>query len=134
MSRPSLSLAIVGTGFPNKRGPTRRFELEICRPGEPVHLIPEPQNPADEHAIAVFSCRGVQLGYLRSERAVFIGTIMNRGEEVVAIFQELTTHGAAIRVSFDGELPVLPPPKTDESRPPEGEAEPDWYPDEEWPD
>jgi hypothetical protein len=62
----ALSLAIVGIDYPNKRGPARRFELEICQPGEPIELRSEPNNPHDEHAIAVFSCRGIQLGYLAS--------------------------------------------------------------------
>jgi hypothetical protein len=41
------SLAIVGIDYPNKRGPGRRFELEICKPGEPIELRPEPDNPFD---------------------------------------------------------------------------------------
>lgn len=104
-----LSLAIVGIDYPNKRGPGRRFELEICAPGEPVELRPEPKNQFDEHAIAVFSCRGIQLGYLPSERAVLIGTLMRQGHEVTAIFQALEPRVGWIRVAFDGELPTLPP-------------------------
>jgi hypothetical protein len=38
------SLAIVGIDYPNKRGPGRRFKLEICLPGEPIELRPEPNN------------------------------------------------------------------------------------------
>lgn len=30
--------------------------------GEPVLLVPEPENPADPQAIAVFNERGVQIG------------------------------------------------------------------------
>lgn len=103
------SLAIVGIDYPNKRGPGRRFELEICQPGEPIELRPEPTNQFDEHAIAVFSCRGVQLGYLASERAVFIGTLWRQGHEAAAIFQSLEPKVGWIRVAFDGEDPVLPP-------------------------
>lgn len=104
-----LSIAIVGIDYPNKRGPARRFELEICRPGEPVDLVSEPKNQFDEHAIAVFSRRGIQLGYLPSERAVLIGTLMRQGHEVRAIFQALEPKVGWIRVAFDGEEPVLPP-------------------------
>ncbi|WP_380778032.1 HIRAN domain-containing protein [Sphingomonas sp. R86520] len=106
-----LSLAIVGIDYPNKRGPARRFELEICRPGEPIELRPEPNNPHDEHAIAVFSCRGIQLGYLASERAVLIGTLRRQGHEAAAIFQALEPKVGWIRVAFDSEEPVLPAPK-----------------------
>ena len=104
----ALSLAIVGIDYPNKRGPGRRFELEICKPGEPVELRPEPTNQFDEHAIAVFSCRGVQLGYLASERAVLIGTLWRQGHDAIAIFQSLEAKVGWLRVAFDGEQPTLP--------------------------
>jgi hypothetical protein len=102
------SLAIVGIDYPNKRGPGRRFELEICQPGEPVELVPEPKNQFDEHAIAVFSTRGIQLGYLASERAVLIGTLWRQGHETKAIFQALDAKVGWVRVAFDGDEPTLP--------------------------
>jgi len=102
-----LSLAIVGIGYPNKRGPTRRFELALCTPGEPIELRPEPHNQHDEHAIAVFSCRGVQLGYLNSDRAVWIGTLIRRDVEVKVIFGALAETVAYCRVAFNGEEPTL---------------------------
>lgn len=71
----------------------------------------------------------MQLGYLPSERAVFIGSLMRRSHDVQAIFQEQTSWGAAIRVAFDGEVPTLP-----ERREEVTDSEPDFYPDEEWPD
>lgn len=110
MPRPALSLAVVGADHLNKRGPTRRFEIALCLPGEPVELRPEPKNPADENAIAVFSERGVQIGYLTAERAPLIKAMLGRGDEVRAIFQEAVSYGAVIRASFDGEVPTLPPP------------------------
>lgn len=104
-----ISIAIVGITYPNKaKGPTRLFELKLCKPGEPVELRPEPKNDHDEHAIAVFSCRGVQIGYLPSERAVLIGSYLRRGVEPRAIFQALGDTVAYCRVAFD-EDPVLPP-------------------------
>ena len=104
-----LSLAIVGIDYPNQRGPGRRFELEICRSGEPIELRPEPKNKFDEHAIAVFSCRGIQLGYLASERAVLVGTLWRQGHETRAIFQAQEAKVGWLRVAFDGEEPMLPP-------------------------
>lgn len=112
MSLPRLSLAVVGADYPNKKGPTRRFEIALCKPGESVELIPEPRNPADYRAVAVFSARGVQIGYLTAERCGRIGTLIRDGREVRAIFQWATSYGAVIRVAFDGEEPDLP------SRPP----------------
>lgn len=128
MPLPDLSLPIVGADFPNKKGPGRRFELAMCKPGEPVDLRPEPNNPADEHAVAVFSCRGIQLGYIPSERAVRVSQLIRQGAEPLAIFHMLTKRGGLIRVTFDGNMPDLPPDLGD------GQGEPDFWPDDEWPD
>lgn len=129
MPLPSLSLAIVGAQYPNARGPSRLFELNICRPGETIDLRPEPKNRADENAIAVYSERGIQLGYLSAERAPWIGGMLKSGREIAAIFQRQTQYGGVIRVAFDGEAPSLPTLR--DSAP---EEEPDFYPDEIWPD
>lgn len=128
MTRPSLSLAVVGADHLNKRGPTRRFEIALCVPGEPIELRPEPRNPADENAIAVYSCRGVQIGYLTAERAPFIKAIIARGEEVVAVFQRTAAYGAVIRAAFDGERPALPEPSTHTPPAPADDFYPDYDP------
>jgi len=117
---PSLSLAVVGADYPSKRGPARRFEIMLCRPGDRVELVPEPDNPADPRAVAVFSKRGVQLGYLTAERCGRIGAMIAAGRELRAIFQKPTTYGCAIRVAFDGTDPVLP-----EEKPPPEEPDDD---------
>lgn len=103
-----LTLFIAGADFPNKRGPLRRFELKLCTPGEPVELRLEPHNPADPNAIAVFSARGVQLGYIPAERAPWIGGMINRGREIRAVFQGETLAGGWIRTALDGAEPTLP--------------------------
>ncbi|MFN3943919.1 MAG: HIRAN domain-containing protein [Allosphingosinicella sp.] len=131
MALSSLSLAVVGADYPNRKGPGRRFEIELCRPGEPVVLIPEPKNPADPRAVAVFSCRGIQIGYLSAERCGWIGSIIGSGRDVRAIFQHKTSYGAAIRVAFDGEEPALPPVRHATEQPVDDSG---FYPDEEWPD
>lgn len=125
--RKHLSLAIVGVDHPNKRGPTRRFGIALCRPGDTVRLSREPDNQFDEHAIAVFG-RDIQLGYVRSERAAWLSPILDRGEEVAAIFQEATDYGCAVRIAFGGEQPTLPAPRKS------ADPEPDWWPDEECPE
>lgn len=132
MALTALSLAIAGIHHPNKRGPARAFELRVCEPGEPVELRPEPKNPADPLAIAVFSLRGVQLGYLTAERAPWIGAMIRNGREIQAIFQGMTQKSAFIRVAFDGEAPALPP-RRDCDAPIEAQSSV-WYPDEQWPD
>lgn len=131
MPIPALSLAVVGADFPNRKGPTRRFAIAICQPGEPVELIPEPKNPADPRAVAVIDARGVQLGYLSAERCGWISKLMAEGREVTAIFQRAASYGAVIRVAFDGEAPTLPPPAP---APPEPADDSGFYPDEIYPD
>ncbi len=124
-------MAVVGADHPNKKGPSRRFEIALCLPGEAVHLIPEPKNKFDRRAIAVYSERHVQIGYVRAERAQLIGTAMSKGA-VSAIFQRTEQWGASIRVHLDGTPATLP--DVDDSRandwPPPGSDDPDWWPDE----
>jgi hypothetical protein len=104
---PSMSLAVVGVQYPNADGSNRLFEIALCVPGEVVELRPEPKNKHDERAVAVFSCRGQQIGYLTAERCGRIGRLIQRGHEVRALFQAQAQHGAWIRVAFDGEVPLL---------------------------
>jgi len=129
-----LSLAVVGADFDNKSGPSRRFEIAMCLPGEPVELRPEPKNPADKHAIAVYSSRGIQIGYVRAERAPLIGAAIRR-QIVEAIFQKSELWGATIRVHLDGSTPELPVVEEESASSSRKDAEEqEWWPDEEWPD
>lgn len=105
----TISLAVVGADHLNEDGSDRRFELALCSPGEAVELRPEPRNRADPRAIAVFSCRGEQIGYLPAERAPWIGSLISSGREWRAVYQARSDFGAWIRVAFDGAEPVLPP-------------------------
>lgn len=123
-----LTLPIVGVDFPNLKGPTRRFALDLLRPGDPVELRPEPKNPADRNAIAIYSAEGVQVGYLPAERAPFIGGQIARGD-VAAIFQGKGSRGGFVRIGLDGVQPTLPPPSDQAVQ-----GEPEWYPDDIWPD
>ena len=107
----------------------------MCSPGEPVSLIAEPKNPADPQAIAVYSMRGVQIGYIRAERCQMIHTAMRRAS-VHAVFQQSDRWGATIRAHLDGTEAVLPDPIDSRAAdwPPPGSEEADWWPDEDWPD
>lgn len=132
-----LTLAVVGIDYPNadKSRSNRRFELLQCLPGEPVELRHEPRNRHDPHAVAVFSARGVQIGYLSAERAPWILRRMDH-EEMAAVFQQLAASVAYIRVRFGGGQPTLPPsanPRRDEG----GRGivrDGDFYPDPDGPD
>lgn len=128
-----LSLAVVGIGYDNdkKAKGDRRFEMLLCGPGDPIELRLEPKNKHDENAVAVFTERGTQLGYLTAERAPWIGAKIRAGEDYVAVFQQPGVSAAVIRVRFGGGAPTLPPPRPprqsfDESGHPPDE---DFYPD-----
>ncbi|WJM28580.1 HIRAN domain-containing protein [Novosphingobium resinovorum] len=134
-SIPAMSLAVVGAPHPNADGSNRQFEILLCEPGEPVRLVPEPKNKHDRHAIAVLSVRDVQLGYISAERAPRVGGLLGAAD-VQAVFQRKADFGAWIRVSFDGEIPKLTNSMLVEAEEifDEPVSEPDFYPDEIWPD
>ena len=116
-----FSLAVVGINYLNADQSNRRFELAMCVPGEAVHLTPEPNNKHDPAAVAVFSARGNQIGYLSSERCLWIGAKIRAGEEHDAVFQDCGQHAATIRVRFGGGAPTLPAPPPREAAPDEDE-------------
>ena len=108
MDDRELTLAVVGIQFDNADDSNRRFEIELCSPGDPIHLHREPKNPHDQYAVAVFTERGQQIGYLTAERAPWIGAKLVAGEEWVATFQGMTASAAYVRVRFGGGAPTLP--------------------------
>jgi hypothetical protein len=133
-----LTLTVVGIDFPNadRSGSNRRMELMLCTPGEPVELRREPKNPHDANAVAVFSERGVQMGYLSAERAPLIGRRMQQ-EGYVAVFQALVGSMGYLRLRFGGGMPTLPRPSEAETPAPGRTAafDPDaFYPDPEGPE
>ena len=109
MALPAMSLAVVGADYENddKKRTNRRFEILLCKPGDPVHLVPEPTNKADPSAVAVFSERGIQIGYVTAERCGRIGAIIREGRDLQAVFQVEAPYGCVVRVAFDGEVPIV---------------------------
>ncbi|GFE76231.1 hypothetical protein NTCA1_38800 [Novosphingobium sp. TCA1] len=135
-SIPEMSFAVVGAAHPNADGSNRQFEILLCHAGEPVTLVPEPRNPHDRHAVAVYSCRDVQLGYISADRARQFGTQFG-GDLVRAVFQRRAAFGAWVRVGFDGKEPhltsaMLAEPVAQADAP--IDEDPGFYPDEIWPD
>jgi len=108
MARPDMTLQVVGGIHPNADGSNRLFEIALCMPGEPISLVPEPKNKHDPLAVAVFSARGIQIGYLSAERCGWIGAKIRLGEELRVLFQSAVKGGALVRVGFAGDDPVLP--------------------------
>lgn len=110
-----FSLPACGECFDNEDGTSRQAELAECRPGEQVELVREPDNPHDPRAVAIFSRRGVRVGYLRRDRAVWIGSKIDRSYDVRAIVERVkgshlpgATLGLVLRVNMEGDEPELP--------------------------
>lgn len=137
-----LSIAIVGVRFANADGTSREDEVRRCTIGERVDLVPEPTNEHDPRAVAAFSARGVQLGYISAERCGYIGGKIASGEPCEAIFQQVEPPHAGepigviwVRARIGGGAPTLPagaryadPPARTSSRPPRREPG-EFYPD-----
>lgn len=101
-----VSLPVVGVPHLNADKSSRHFEILLSRAGELVELRPEPRSKHSTQAIAVFSCRGIQIGYLSGRRAPHIGALLDR-VQVKAVFQRPAAFGAWVRVAFNGEEPTL---------------------------
>lgn len=108
-----MSLAVVGLDYPNADRTHRRFEMALCTRGEAVKLIREPKNEHDRRAVAVFSARGIQLGYLTAERCGLISGWLESGELCDAVFQEPGRSAAIIRVRFGEGRITLPQARED---------------------
>lgn len=104
----SITLSVVGSPYPNRDGSNRKFEILLCERGELLRFEREPDNRFDEHAIAVFSRRNVQIGYINSERAPYVAALMRAGHVIKPVFQQAMPWGAAVRVGIDQD-PVIPP-------------------------
>ena len=126
MAIEELSIAVVGVRYDNLDGSSRSSEIARCEEGEEIELRSEPENPADHNAIAVFSARGIQIGYVPADRARLIHRLISEGTKLRAIFQDYARWGAVIRVRFDGQTPTIPyPHEADRS-----DADTDFWPDE----
>lgn len=127
-----MSLPVVGAQYPNsdKKAPTRLFAIGLCRPGDPVHFMPEPKNPKDPRAIMVLNEQGMMMGYLPAEKVPLIHKMWREGREIVAVFQAPMENGAWVRVSFNGEEPALPEQRSASMpKAPQPSAGQDWWPD-----
>jgi hypothetical protein len=133
MAVTEFTLPIRGSDHPDSKKHNRRFEVELCVPGEPVELRLEPKNPFDPLAVAIHSVRGVRMGYVPAERCAWIGGRIRNGELIVAAFQGIAEGTGYIRINLAGDRPTLPP-----ARPQDAPAEPIDHdaidPDYGWPD
>ncbi|WP_449284173.1 HIRAN domain-containing protein [Luteimonas qiangzhengi] len=87
------AVVVVGTGFNNADGRSRADLIRrYCKPGTPLHLEREPNNPHDANAVAVlveaprilglFGGGRVQIGYLREGTARSVAKRLDAGKGV----------------------------------------------------
>lgn len=100
-----MSLAVVGATYPTARARSRRGEIAICQPGEPIEFRRERAGRDGRRSVGVYSARGVQIGYVHADGADRIAAqiAVARG-----VFQGADTFGAIIYATFDGSTPTLP--------------------------
>ena len=86
---------LIGTGerFANSDGSSRQDELGRCRPGEAIRLEREPDNPRDPMAVALYSSRGVQVGYLGREQAKWLAPLIDGGHSLSVIVDRIAPKG-----------------------------------------
>lgn len=65
-------------GFQYHEGMQRKV-AKTLKPGVPLKLVQEPQNPYDENAIAVYTLQGHHLGYIPRTRNEIPTRIANQG-------------------------------------------------------
>jgi len=99
-------------------------ECKRCSPRAAVGLRLEPTNSHNEHNVAIFSGRGIQVGCASADSAPLIGKQMKEGE-AIAVFQAMHKSGTYIRIRFGGGVLTLPDPvPAVPKRPPARKARP----------
>lgn len=106
------SVIVAGTGFEGRDG---RIRLAVS-PGMDVKLIPEPSNPYDPNAIAVyvhvrrwytlFLPTDVHIGYIKKDRAALFTRRMKDGGKIIratvkSMYTELNHPRVTLSVETD---------------------------------
>jgi hypothetical protein len=82
--------AVAGESHRNRDGTDRQALIRdrACA-GDPVQLVPEPDNPVDRFAVRVCLTTGEQIGYLPSGVAREVSEGLRRGEQYGAVIHEI---------------------------------------------
>jgi len=80
---------VVGESYNNEDGSSRQKIISSLYPGDIITLKPEPNNPYDNHAVAVISKKG-QIGYLPQGRCHDVFNALQKGEPVQASIEKIT--------------------------------------------
>ena len=101
---------IAGVSFTNPDSSSRQAALARCRAGENLRLVREADNPHDDEAVAVYSKRGEQLGYVTARANDSVAIWLDDGTRVEAFITRITGGGPGehlganiVLVHVDGE-------------------------------
>lgn len=87
-------IPLSGESFKNDDGSSRQDELKRCRPGEPVVLERQPDNPHDRNAVFVRSRRGVGIGYIGRDYNSWVAERIDKNMGVSGRINSLSPSGA----------------------------------------
>jgi hypothetical protein len=90
----TYTLGIAGEMQQNEDGSSRQKIIEGCRPGQPLILHRESDNPYDPNAVAVLTQAGACIGYIKRKDAPWVAEIMDRGREVSAVIKSIHNAGS----------------------------------------
>lgn len=82
-------MAVAGESHRNADGSSRQKILRKVRPGDPVTLVPEPDNPYDPQAVKVMTPAG-QVGYVPRGQNARIFDALQNGKRIEAWVMEVT--------------------------------------------
>ena len=108
---------VAGVTKPNRDGSNRQVAIGKCQSGEPLDLVPEPDNPNDKDAIAVYSSAGQQIGYLHSDLAQDVLDRGDMGSDFCCYVTEVTggeSTAGKLDTAMNIVLLVVPPDATDQ--------------------
>ena len=98
--------SVAGEAHQNPDGTWRQDIIRRCATGDPVELVPEPENPYDQHAVKVEHRLGL-IGYIPSASARRFAREIDNGYIVTSSIHEITgrdkaTLGVVLRVRVEG--------------------------------
>ncbi|QMV19654.1 hypothetical protein GOB94_13865 [Granulicella sp. 5B5] len=76
---------IAGVSFRNEDGTSRQYALIALDIGAVLHIVPDPDNPKDENAFAIYTKDWEQLGYLPRHTAEDMAGRWYNGERYVGV-------------------------------------------------
>jgi hypothetical protein len=94
----TFPIKLVGVTHANADGTPRQDLVRRLTKGEELVLTPEPNNPHDAEAVAVFNRDGQQLGYLPRHSGVAL--LIDRGAHVTATVLRVVGGGGLLALLF----------------------------------